>query len=88
MHHIGIFINKNKVEIAHSSIREADPSVQRIRVNESNDGQLATPLLWPDKIDFDGADGFKITDRVQPIVYSIIRRLENKHVVAIIAAAG
>lgn len=68
--------------------RDADPSVQRVPLNESNDSQRATPLLWPDKIDFDGANEAKITDRVQPIVRAIIRRLGNKHVVAIIAAAG
>lgn len=56
-------------------------------INESNDRRLATPLLWADKIDFDEAKASKITDRVQPIVPAIIRRLKNKHVVAIIAAA-
>lgn len=68
--------------------RGADPSVQRVPVNESSDGPLATPLLWLDKNDFDGAKGAEITNRVQPIVRSIISRLENKHVVAIIAAPG
>lgn len=55
--------------------------------NELSDSRLATPPLWPDKIDFDGANEAKITDRVQPIVRAIIRLLGNKHVVAIIAAA-
>lgn len=71
-----------------SSSRKLKPSVRRARVNESDDVELATPLLWSDKIDFDEAKESKITDRVQPIVCAIIRRLENKHVVAIIAAAG
>lgn len=68
--------------------RDTYTSVQRVPVNESNDRRLATPLLWLDKIDFDGANEAKITDRVQPIVRAIIRTLGNKHVVAIIAATG
>lgn len=68
--------------------RKAYSSVQRVPLNESNDSRLATPLLWPDKIDFDGANEAKITDRVQPIVRGIIRTVGNKHVAAIIAAAG
>lgn len=54
-----------------------DPSVQRLWLNETNDRRLATPPLWLDKIDFDGANGAKITDRVQPIVWAIIRQLGN-----------
>lgn len=59
------------VEVAH------DPSVQRLWLNETNDRRLATPPLWLDKIDFDEATGAKITDRVQPIVWAIIRQLGN-----------
>lgn len=66
--------------------RDVDSSVQRLTTNELSDSRLAS--LRQDKIDFDEANEAKITDRVQPIVRDKIRTLGNKHVVAIIAAAG
>lgn len=44
--------------------RVTDQSVQRVLLNESNDGRTATPLLSLDKNDFDGANGAKIADRI------------------------